>query len=50
MHNITFVNKANFAKVYNNFVLGLYVVVVPDHILLGSIWSRDEPIRKIADY
>jgi hypothetical protein len=43
MHNITFVNKANFAKVYNNFVLkwfifGLYVVVVPEHILLGSIW------------
>ena len=21
MHNITFVNKANFVKVYNNFVL-----------------------------
>jgi hypothetical protein len=32
MHNITFVNKANFVKVYNNFVLkwvifALYVVV-----------------------
>jgi hypothetical protein len=34
MHNITFVNKANFVKLYNNFVLkwlifALYVVVVP---------------------
>jgi hypothetical protein len=43
MHNITFVNKANFVKVYNNFVLkllifALYVVVVPEQILLGSIW------------
>ena len=33
MHNIIFVNKANFVKVYNNFVLrwlifALYVVVV----------------------
>jgi hypothetical protein len=33
MHNITFVNKANFVKVYNNFALkwlifALYVVVV----------------------
>ena len=42
MHNITFVNKANFVKVYNNFVLEwliyvLYVVVVPEQILLGSI-------------
>jgi hypothetical protein len=45
MHNITFVNKANFVKLYNNFVLKwliflLYVVVVPEQILLGSIWSR----------
>ena len=43
MHNIIFVNKANFVKVYNNFVLkwlifALYVVVVPEQILLGSIW------------
>ena len=43
MHNITFVNKANFVKVYNNFVLkwlifALYVVVVPEQILLASIW------------
>jgi hypothetical protein len=43
MHNITFVNKANFVKVYSNFVLkwlifALYVVVVPEQILLGSIW------------
>jgi hypothetical protein len=43
MHNINFVNKANFVKVYNNFVLqwlifALYVVVVPEQILLGSIW------------
>ena len=43
MHNITFVNKANFLKVYNNFVLkwlilALCVVVVPEQILLGSIW------------
>jgi hypothetical protein len=43
MHNITFVNKANFVKVYNDFVLkwlifALYVVVVPEQILLGSIW------------
>jgi hypothetical protein len=35
MHNITFVNKANFVKLYNNFVLkwlifALYVVVVPE--------------------
>ena len=41
MHNITFVNKANFLKVYNNFVLkwlifALYVVVVPEQILLGA--------------
>jgi hypothetical protein len=41
MHS--FVNKANFVKVYNNFVLkwlilALCVVVVPEHILLGSIW------------
>jgi hypothetical protein len=40
---ITFVNKANFLKVYNNFVLkwlilALCVVVVPEQILLGSIW------------
>jgi hypothetical protein len=33
MHNITFVKKANFVKLYNNFVLkwlifALYVVVV----------------------
>ena len=39
MHNITFVNKANFVKLYNNFVLkwlifALYVVVVPEQILL----------------
>ena len=43
MHNITFVNKANFVKFYNNFVLkwlifALYVVVVPEQILLESIW------------
>jgi hypothetical protein len=42
MHNLSFVNKANFVKVYNNFVLkwliALYVVVVPEQILLGSIW------------
>ena len=35
MHNITFVNKAKFVKLYNNFVLkwlifALYVVVVPE--------------------
>jgi hypothetical protein len=42
MHNITFVNKANFVKLYNNFVLkwlifaALYVVVVPEQILLGT--------------
>jgi hypothetical protein len=45
MHNITFVNKANFVKLYNNFVLkwlifALYVVVVPGQILLGSIWGQ----------
>jgi hypothetical protein len=39
MHNITFVNKANFVKLYNNVVLkwlifALYVVVVPEQILL----------------
>jgi hypothetical protein len=39
----TFVNKANFVKLYNNFALkwfifALYVVVVPEQILLGSIW------------
>jgi hypothetical protein len=44
MHNITFVNKANFVKVYNNFVLkwskfALYVVVVHEQILLASIWK-----------
>jgi hypothetical protein len=38
MHNITFVNKANFVKLYNNFVLkwlifALYVVIVPEQIL-----------------
>ena len=43
MHNITFVNKANFLKVYNNFVLkwlilALCVVVMPEQILLGGIW------------
>jgi hypothetical protein len=43
MHNITFVNKVNFVKLYNNFVLkwlifALYVFVVPEQILLGSIW------------
>jgi hypothetical protein len=43
MHNINFVNKANFVKVYKNFVLkwlifALYVVVVPEQILFGSIW------------
>jgi hypothetical protein len=44
MHNITFVNKANFVKVYNNYfvlkwlIFVLYVVVVPEQILLGSIW------------
>jgi hypothetical protein len=43
MHNITLVNKANFLKVYYNFVLkwlilALCVVVVPEQILLGSIW------------
>jgi hypothetical protein len=35
MHNITFVNEANFVKLYNNLVLkwlifALYVVVVPE--------------------
>jgi hypothetical protein len=40
---IQIVNKANFVKVYNSFVLrwlvfALYVVVVPEQILLGSIW------------
>jgi hypothetical protein len=39
MHNITFVNKANFVKFYNNFVLkwlifALYVVVVLEQILV----------------
>jgi hypothetical protein len=43
MHNITSVNKASFEKLYNNFVLkwlvfALCVVVVPEQILLGSIW------------
>ena len=43
MHNITFVNKANLVKLYNNFILkwlifALYVVVVPEQMLLGSIW------------
>jgi hypothetical protein len=43
MHNITSVNKVNFVKLYSNFVLkwlifALYVVVVPEQILLGSIW------------
>jgi hypothetical protein len=38
MHNITFVNKAIFLKVYNNFVLkwlilALCVVVVPEQII-----------------
>ena len=42
MHNITFVNKENFVKLYNcNFVskwlvFALYVVVVPEQILLGQ--------------
>jgi hypothetical protein len=36
MHNITFVNKENFVKLYNNFVLkwlifALYVVVVLEY-------------------
>jgi hypothetical protein len=40
MHNV---NKANFVKLYNNFVLkwlifALYAIVVPEQILLGSIW------------
>jgi hypothetical protein len=39
---MTFVNKANFAKLYNNFVLkwsvfARYVVVVPEQILLATI-------------
>jgi hypothetical protein len=48
MHNnITFVNKANFVKLYNNYVLkwlnfALYVVVVPEQILLGSVWRTLE--------
>jgi hypothetical protein len=38
-----FCNKATFVKFYNDFVLkwlifALYVVVVPEQILLGSIW------------
>jgi hypothetical protein len=38
MHNRTFVNKANFVKLYNNFVLkwlilALYVVVEPEQIV-----------------
>jgi hypothetical protein len=46
MHNITFVNKANCVKLYNNFVLkwlifALYVVVVPEQIL-GSFSSEYE--------
>jgi hypothetical protein len=50
MHNITFVNKANFLKVYNNFVLkwlifALYVVVVPEQILLRSIWILEDTPR-----
>jgi hypothetical protein len=41
MHNITSVNKANFVKLYNNFVLkwlifALYVVVVPNRYCLGA--------------
>ena len=39
MRNITSVYKANFVKLYNNFVLkwlifALYVVVVPEQILI----------------
>jgi hypothetical protein len=46
MHNITFVNKANFVKLYNNFVLkwlvfALYVVVVPEQILLAREHLED---------
>ena len=46
MHNITFVNKANFVKLYNNFVLkwlifALYVVVVPEQILLAREYLED---------
>jgi hypothetical protein len=38
MHNVISVNKANFEKLYNNFVLkwlvfALYVVVVPEQII-----------------
>jgi hypothetical protein len=38
MHNVISVNKANFEKLYNNFVLKwlvfeLYVVVVPEQII-----------------
>jgi hypothetical protein len=54
MHNITFVNKANFLKVYNNFVLkwlifALYVVVVPKQILLRSIWIRPQSSLKVLE-
>jgi hypothetical protein len=50
MRNITFVNKANFVKLYNNFVLkwlifALYVVVVPEQILLGTWAYRKVKIR-----
>ena len=46
MHNITFVNKANFVKVYNNFVLkwfilALCVVVVPEQILFNREHLED---------
>ena len=49
MHDITFVN---FVNVYNNFVLkwlifALYVVVVPEQILLGSIWRACTKRRNV---
>ena len=54
MHNITFVNKANFAKLYNNFVLkllvlALYLVVVPEQILLYIHREHLEDTLRICD-
>jgi hypothetical protein len=41
VHNITFVNKADFVKLYTNFVLkwlifALYVVVIPEQGAFGG--------------
>jgi hypothetical protein len=46
MHNTTFINKANFVKLYNNFVLklfifALYVVAVPEQIGASGGHSKD---------